>query len=298
MSRIERLLNDLKIRFPEKDIQKAGNVILAFRELATVPVSPVYPRGFHPIIRLKKRLGGIDKEVLISPIDLVIVTKANMPAWRRVFDFHLDIDIIERTSIRGVESLLIGNRDNLRRVYSVLSNVIPAMREPPKKLYSFRDEVYLKFEGERFVKLRMIGSTLELGSYNIPLSQLSRIFGRAVFVLDSLFHAKNAAFYRLLFAISLGTFGHFYEFFMKHIYPKLPLEHKEFLEEMHDYRNFLQLLYFHLSRMNVDRIENEVGILIRRRSRPERPLELGIIFKEGRVDVSDRIMRAQVTLLV
>ncbi|MFA4645774.1 hypothetical protein P8X24_00610 [Pyrococcus kukulkanii] len=298
MNRVDRLLNDLKIRLPERDIQKVGSVILAFRELANVPVSPIYPRNFHPVIKLKKRLGGIDKEVLISPIDLVIITEANMPAWKRVFDFHLDIDTVERTSIRGIETLLIGNQDNLRRAYSVLSNIIPAMREPPKKIYSFRDEVYLKFEGNKFVKLKMIGSTLELDFYNMPLSQLSRIFGRSVFILDSLFHAKNATFYRLLFAISLETFAHFYEFFMKHIYPRLPLEHKEFLEEMHDYRNFLQLLYFHLSRINVDRIENEIGILIRRRSRPERPLELGIIFKEGKVDVSDRVMRAQINLLV
>ncbi|ASJ16971.1 hypothetical protein A3L04_07725 [Thermococcus chitonophagus] len=298
MTRLERLLQDLALRLPEREIRKAGEVILAFRELSTVPVSPLYPRNFHPLLRLRKRLGGIDKEVLVSPIDLSIITNANMPAWKRIFDFHLDTDFVERTSIRGVECLLVGNKANLRRVYSLLSNLIPAMREPPRKIYSLGDEVYLKFEGDRFVKLKMIGSTLELEPYNIPLSQLSRIFGRATFILDSLFHAKNAAFYRLLFAVSLDTFGHFYEFFMKHVYPKLPPEHREFLEEMHDYRNFLQLLYFNLSRMNIDRVEDEVGIIIRRRSRPERPLELGILFREGRVEVSDRVSRAQINLLV
>ncbi|AFK22923.1 hypothetical protein [Pyrococcus sp. ST04] len=298
MTRLERLLADLSIRLPERDIKRAGQVILAFRELCTVPVSPLYPRGFHPLLRIRKRLGGIDKEVIVSPLDLVIITNANMPAWKRLFEFHLDRDVVEITKIGNIEALFIGSPENVRRVRQILSNILPAMRVLPSKVYSLNSEIYIRFDHNEYLKLRMIGSTLEIDTFNIPLSTLSRILGRATFVLDSLFHSKNAAFYRLLFATSLDTFGHFYEFFMRHIFPKLPPEHREFLEEMHDYRNFLQLLYFHLSRMNLDRIENEVGILIRRRSRPERPLELGIVFREGRVDVVERINRAHVSLLV
>ncbi|AEH24417.1 hypothetical protein [Pyrococcus yayanosii] len=298
MDRFELLLKDLSLRLPEREIKRAGEVIKAFRELASIPISPINPSRTHPLVLLKKRLGGIDREVLVSPIELKIITKANMPPWHRVFEFHLDKHLVERTQIMGVPLLLVGDERAVRLVKKILSNILPAMRERPRRISSFGNEIYMDFGGDRFVKLMMVGSTLELATHNVPLSLLPRLLGRATFILDSMFHSKNAEFYRLLFAASLDTFGHFYEFFMRHVYPKLPLEHREFLEEMHDYRNFLQLLYFHLSRINLDRIGNEVGIIIRRRSRPDRPLELAIVFREGKVEVRDRVKRSQINLLV
>ena len=298
MNKLERLLEDLKLRLPEREINKAKEAILAFRELSAIPVSPLYPRGFHPILRLKKRLGGIYKEGLISPLDLTIITGANMPPWKRIFEFTIDEDVVERGEIQGIRILLVGKPQELRMVRTLLSEIIPQMNVRPIAIYSLKNEIFLKFEGERFLRLRIIGSTLEFTSFNFQLSHLPRVLGRAVFTLDSLFRSKNAEFYRLFFVASLGTFNAFYTFFMRHVYPKLPLEHKEFLEEMHDYKNFLQLLYFHFSRMNLDRIRNEVGIIIRRRSRPDRPLELRIIFRDNGVEVRDRVGRAQVEVLV
>ncbi|AEC52892.1 hypothetical protein PNA2_1978 [Pyrococcus sp. NA2] len=298
MNKLEILLEDLKLRLPERDIKKAGEAILAYRELSEIPMSPLYPRGFQPLLLLKKRLGGFEKRVLVSPIELKIITNANMPAWRRIFEFDLDDDIVENTKIAETRALLIGKLNEIRIVKNLLLDVIPYMNVKPSSVYSLRNELFIKFGENEFIGLRIIGSGLEFSSYNIPLSHLSRILGRATFILDSLFKSKNAEFYRLLFVASLGSFNSFYAFFMRHIFPRLPLEHREFLEEMHDYKNFLQLLYFHLSRINIDRIQESVGVIIRRRSRPDRPLELEIIFRQGGVEVRDRIRRAQVELLV
>ncbi|CAB49666.1 hypothetical protein [Pyrococcus abyssi] len=298
MTRMERLLEDLKIRLPEREIPKVRDVILAFRELSSLPVSPLYPRGFHPLVRIKKKLGGIEKDIIISPIDFTIINNANMPPWKRIFDFSLDEDFVERGSVMGVPIVLVGKFEEVTSIKRLISEIIPHMTVKPEKVYSFRNEAFMKFEGDMFLKFKIVGSALEFTSFNVPLSYLPRILGRATFVLDSMFRSKNAEFYRLLFVSSLGTFSTFYTFFMRHIYGKLPLEHKEFLEEMHDYKNFLQLIYFHISRMNIDRIQDRVSILIRRRSRPDRPLELEIIFRENGVEVRDKIRRAQIEVLV
>ncbi|WP_288071863.1 hypothetical protein [Pyrococcus sp.] len=231
-------------------------------------------------------------------MDFSILNKNNIPPWNRIFDFHLDTNYIEETSIQGIETILIGDREAIRRALYLLDNLIPTILRKPRKIYTFFNEIYLKYGENQFIGLKIMGSMLTFRSHGIPLSQLPKILGRGIFVLNSLFYSKNAEFYRLLFVTSLETFGYFYEFFMKHIYPKLPLEHREFLEEMHDYKNFLQLLYFHLSRMSVDKIRDEVGILIRRRSRPDRPIELGIIFRDRGIEVRDRISTAHIDLLV
>ncbi|MDV3103428.1 hypothetical protein [Thermococcus waiotapuensis] len=103
--------------------------------------------------------------------------------------------------------------------------------------------------------------------------------------MDSTFGNKNDEFYKLLFVYSSETLGTFQWFFDRYIFPRLNPEQREFLDEMHDYRNFVSLLYSYVSRLNKDRLGSEVGIRIVRRANPNRPLEIGIAFTNRGIEV-------------
>ncbi|ALM74636.1 hypothetical protein [Thermococcus barophilus] len=296
--KLEVLIKDLSYRFSRDDAPKIEKALRALRKAAEIPMSVLNPSsGYHPVVIFKKRFGRYEKEAIVSLIDLRILNKYSMPAWRRAITFHLDDDVVEYSTILGIESVIIGNPRRISRLKSILLRVLEQMSQKPKKLVLLYDDIYMDFGNNRYIHIRIRGGDLNIRVGMNP-SIASKLLGRAILHIDSAFGNKNREFYKLLFVYSLETRGSFETFFMRYIFPKLNPEQREFLEEMHDYRNFITLLYSELSRINKDRLGDEVGIRINRRANPKRPLEIGILFTDHGIEVRRYINTTTISLLV
>ncbi|ASJ00469.1 hypothetical protein [Thermococcus gorgonarius] len=283
--RLERLVEDLTQRFSQQDREKIKKALIAMIKVRDIPVSPLNPAsGYHPVLVLKKRFGGLEKEVKVSLVDLSVLTKYNLPGWRREVEFVLDREVVYVDLVGGVETLFIGEPHLLARIEGSLAKILQQMTYKPRESVLFYNQIYMDFGG-RYILLELRGSDLRLNLVNLNLSEASRILGRAIPYMDSVFGNKNEEFYKLLFVYSSETLGTFQWFFDQYVYPYLNPEQREFLEEMHDYRNFVSLLYSYVSRLNKDRLENEIGIRVVRRANPNRPLEIGIAFANRGIEV-------------
>ncbi|WP_010477662.1 hypothetical protein [Thermococcus zilligii] len=283
--KLERLVEDLTHRFSQRDREEIRKAITAMIKVRDIPVSPLNPAGgYHPVLVLKKRFGGLEKEVRVSLVDLSVLTKYNLPGWRREVVFFLDRDVVYVDLIGGVETLFIGEPHLLAQIRDSLARILQQMRYKPREFVLFYDQIYMDFGG-KYIFLELRGSDLRLNLVNLNLSEASRILGEAIPYMDSAFGNKNDEFYKLLFVYSSETSGTFQWFFDRYIFPRLNPEQREFLDEMHDYRNFVSLLYSYVSRLNKDRLGSEIGIRIIRRANPNRPLEIGIAFTNRGIEV-------------
>ncbi|NJE09134.1 hypothetical protein E3E31_11480 [Thermococcus sp. M39] len=297
--KLQILLEDLSYRFSKDDIPKIRKAIEALKKATEIPVSPLNPSsGYHPIVIFRKRFGRYEKEAPVSLLDLNILTKYNLPAWRRAIVFHVDDDTVEYSKIMNIETILIGNPRRLSRLKNILLRILEYTFQKPRRLILLYDDIYMDFGNNRYIYMQIRGGDMRIQTINMNLSIASKLLGRSILHIDSSFGNKNREFYRLLFVYSLETRGSFETFFMRYIFPRLNPEQREFLEEMHDYRNFITLLYSELSRINKDRISDEVGIRINRRANPKRPLEIGIVFTDHGIEVRRYIHTLTVSLLV
>ncbi|NJE61085.1 hypothetical protein [Thermococcus sp. 21S7] len=297
--RLRILLEDLGSRFTREDIPQIRNALLALRAVADIPVSRINPsNGYHPVVVFKKRFGRIQKEVPVSITELKILNRYNMPGWRREVNFWLDNDVAVMDTINGIETLMIGDPRGLNRLGDIIRRLLQYMRFRPRKLVLFYNTIYMDFGANRYVELLIKGSDVEVRLINMKVGEAVNYFGKAMEHIDSAFGNKNLEFYRLLFAYATETRSSFDWFFHRYVYPGLNPEQKEFFEEMQDYRNFLTLLYSHVSRLNKDRIGNEVGIRVIRRANPKRPLEIGIVFTNRGIEIRRYANNVQISFMV
>lgn len=283
--RLERAVEDLAHRFSQEDKDKIRKALIGMLKVRDIPVSYINPSsGYHPVVVFKKAFGGIEKEAKVSLVDFSILTRYNLPGWRREVEFRLDRDVVYVDRVGGVETLFIGNPRGLSRIRDTLLRILPQMPSRPRSFILFFNQIYMDFGG-RFILIELRGSDLVLRLVNMNFTEASRILGRAIPYMDSIFGNKNIDFYKLLFVYASETMGTFQWFFDRYVYPRLNPEQREFLEEMQDYRNFVSLLYTHVSRLNKDRLGDEIGIRVIRRANPNRPLEIGIAFTNRGIEV-------------
>jgi hypothetical protein len=283
--RLERLVEDLTNRFSLADREKIKNALLAMIRVRDIPVSYLNPSsGYHPVLVFKKRFGGIEKEAKVSLIDLSILSRYNLPGWRREVEFRLDRDVVYVDKVGGIEALFVGDPRLLSRLRDALRRILQLMNFKPRSFVLFYNQIYMDFGG-KFILVELRGSDLNISLVNINLTEASRILGKAIPHMESMFGNKNMDFYKLLFVYASETLGTFQWFFDRYIYPRLNPEQREFLEEMQDYRNFVSLLYSYIARLNKDRLSDEIGIRIVRRANPNRPLEIGIAFTNRGIEV-------------
>jgi len=284
--RFEMLVKDLVSRFSQSDERKIRDALAAFLKVTEIPVSYLNPASrYHPVVVFKKRFGGIEKSVMVSLLEFRILNRYNMPGWRREVEFRLDRDVVLRERVGNVEAVLIGDPSRLVRLRDVVVRVLQQMNARPTNFVMFYDHVYMDFGNNRFIHLEIRGSDIVVRLVNLNFTEASRLLGKAIPYLDSVFGNKNIDFYKLLFVYSSETAGTFDWFFHRYIMPRLNPEQREFLNDMQDYRNFIRLLYSYVSRLNKDRLGDEIGIQVRRRANPNRPLEIGIAFTNRGIDV-------------
>ncbi len=277
--RLNRLVMDLTHRFSREDERKIRDALLALRRVMEIPVSYLNPSSrYHPVVVFKRRFGSVEKEAMVSLVNLNVLNRYNMPGWRRSVEFRLDRDVVFIEHVGGVETLFIGEPGTLSRLRDALRRILEQMSFRPRSFVLFYNHIYMDFGNNRFINLELRGSDLTIRLVNLKPSEASRLLGKAIPYMDSTFGNKNADFYKLLFIYASETAGTFDWFFHRYVMPRLNPEQRSFLEDMHDYRNFIQLLYTHVSRINKDRLGDEVGIRVVRRSNPNRPLEIGIAF--------------------
>ncbi|ASJ02554.1 hypothetical protein A3L09_04425 [Thermococcus profundus] len=284
--RFEVLIRDLTSRFSQADEKKIREVLPAFARVTEIPVSYLNPSSrYHPVLILKKRFGNLEKDVRVSLVDFRILNKYNMPGWRREVEFRLDRDVVLRERVGGVEALLIGDPSLVSRMRDAVVRILQQMNFRPRNFVMFYNQIYMDFGNNRFIHIEILGSDLRLRLVNLKFTDASRILGKAIPYMDSVFGNKNPEFYKLLFVYASETTGSFDWFFHRYIMPRLNPEQREFLNEMHDYHNFLRLLYTYVARLNKDRLGDEVGIRVVRRANPNRPLEIGIAFTNRGIEV-------------
>lgn len=297
--RFEILVQDLLSRFSRTDEAKIREAVLAFAKVTEIPVSYLNPSSrYHPVVVFKKRFGSIEKEARVSLVDLRILNRYNMPGWRREVEFRLDRDVVLKEMVGGIEALLIGDPSLVSRLRDSVLRILQQMSFRPRNFVMFYNHIYMDFGNNRFIHLEIRGSDLVLRLVNLNFTEASRVLGRAIPHMDSVFGNKNPEFYKLLFVYASETAGSFDWFFHRYIMPRLNPEQREFLNDMHDYRNFLRLLYTYVSRLNKDRIGDEIGIRVVRRANPNRPLEIGIAFTNRGIEVRRYPSTATISFMV
>lgn len=284
--RFEMLIEDLVGRFSQADERKIRDALAAFIKVTEIPVSYLNPSSrYHPVVVFKKRFGNLEKSAMVSLLDFRLLNRYNMPGWRREVEFRLDRDVVLRERVGGIEAVLIGDPSRLARLRDVIIRVLQQMSTRPRNFVMFYDHVYMDFGNNRFIHLEIKGSDVFVRLVNLKFTEASRLLGKAIPYMDSVFGNKNIDFYKLLFVYSSETAGTFDWFFHRYVMPRLNPEQREFLNDMQDYHNFVRLLYSYVSRLNKDRLSDEVGIRVARRANPHRPLEIGIAFTNRGIEV-------------
>ncbi|EEB74130.1 hypothetical protein [Thermococcus sp. AM4] len=284
--RFEMLVRDLVGRFSQADERKIREALDAFVKVTEIPVSYLNPASsYHPVVVFKKRFGNLEKSAMVSLLEFRILNRYNMPGWRREVEFRLDRDVVLRERVGGIEAVLIGDPTRLARLRDVMMRILQQMSTRPRNFVMFYSHVYMDFGNNRFIHLEMKGSDVFVRLVNLNFTEASRLLGKAIPYMDSVFGNKNIDFYKLLFVYSSETAGTFDWFFHRYVMPRLNPEQREFLNDMHDYRNFIRLLYSYVARLNKDRLGDEIGIRVARRANPNRPLEIGIAFTNRGIEV-------------
>ena len=297
MAREEILLKDLIYHFPKKYEEKIKSALKVCKEVIDIPISSLNPStGYHPILVFRKTYGSMKKEIPVSLLEFKILNRYNMPAWKKTITFDLDSDDVGKYNFRNTHIIFIGDSKKSEDLKKVLHEIVERMDRKPKRIAFFYDEVYLECEGNRYIHLKISGRELQTKLENIEPTTATKTFGRALLYIESTFSGKNKEFYKLLFIYSLESRASFESFFMRYVFPHLNPEQRDFLEEMYDYRNFITLLYDNLSRVNKDRIRDEIGIRINRRAPHHRPLDIGIVFTDRGIKVRREINQALITM--
>jgi len=297
MVREEMLVKDLVYHFPQEYEEKIKSVIKISREIINIPISPFNPsKGHHPVLVFRKYFGSVKKEVPVSILELKTLNRYNMPPWKKTIIFDLDTDTAGEYTFNNTRIMYIGNSRSIEYITKKLQEILKLMRKPPIGVTICYEDIYLEHEGSKFIKLEIHGGEFRIESKISEYKVLTRIFGRALPYIESTFRSKNKEFYKLLFIYSLENRLDFESFFMRYVYPKLNPEQKEFLDEMHDYRNFITLLYDNLIRVNMDTFQDEISVRINRRVPHARPLDIAIRFTDRGIQVEREASNPLVTL--
>ncbi|MDV3103429.1 hypothetical protein [Thermococcus waiotapuensis] len=84
----------------------------------------------------------------MSLVDLSVLTKYNLPGWRREVVFFLDRDVVYVDMVGGVETLFIGEPHLLAQIRDSLARILQQMRYKPREFVLFYDQIYMDFGGE------------------------------------------------------------------------------------------------------------------------------------------------------
>ncbi|WP_048148464.1 hypothetical protein [Palaeococcus ferrophilus] len=296
--KMERLLDDVAYYFGEEDRGRVAEIINAFLKLREHPLSPINPgRGRHAVLILIKRFGNVERRVAVSLEELKTLSRYSYPPYAVEIPFHVGRDTVYSGSIGGSETVFIGEPRMLERVERFTGEVLRNALLRPREIIVFRNQAYLTFPGARYVSFDFTDG-IALAFSNVSEMDLVEIFDDAILRVDELFSRKNKAMYKLIFLTALQRLGAFERFFHRYVRPHMTPEQVDFLNEMHSERNFLTLLHSNLIRVGFQTVPDEIGILVRRRAVPYRPLEIGIIFGEGGIEVSGRASNVLVDFMV
>lgn len=297
-SKMERLFTDIVYYFGEEDRGRVGEIINAFLKLKEHPLSPINPkRGRHAVLVLIKRFGNVERRVAVSLEELKTLSRYSYPPYAVEIQFQMGRDRVYSGSIGGSETVFIGEPRMLERVERFTGEVLRNARLKPREIVVFRNQAYLTFPGARYVSFDFTDG-IALAFSNVSERDLVDIFDDAILRIDEVFSRKNKAMYKLIFLTALQRLGTFERFFYRYIRPRMTPEQVQFLEEMHSERNFITLLHSNLVRVSFQVVPEEIGILVRRRAVPYRPLEIGIVFGEGGIEVSGRASNVLVDFMV
>jgi len=299
MIREDMLVKDLRYHFPQEYEEKIRSAIKIFKDIIKVPISPFNPsKGYHPVLIFRKYFGTVKKEVPISILELKTLNKYNMPPWKRTIVFDLDSDTAGSYTFNDVHIMYIGNSRSIEDTTKKLQEILKLARKTPLRVMICYESIYIEYENNKFIKIEIKGGEFIIEPGAAEYGVLIRMFGRALPYIESTFRSKNKEFYKLLFVYSLESRLDFESFFMRYVYPKLNPEQKEFLEEMHDYRNFITLLYDNLKRLNKNTFQDEVSVRINRRAPHTRPLDIVIKFTGSGIQVEREASNPTVTIYV